>query len=185
MHSAKSSLPVLICLIAALLLCVCAPAEEEAFTGEWAFLHEPEKAVLVLNADGSGNYFGTDVLWRYEDAYLHLESGDGSQFDLTVEPMGNTMTVYLPAVYERISQIGGEGEITGTWKALGDSQSSFVFTENGKFLEDAVFTGNYLFDEESATVMLKYVGGFDDTLIYVSFFEGKLIVGYPWPMIRK
>lgn len=185
MHSVKSSRAALVCLIAALLLCVYTAAEETAFTGEWAFTHEPEKAVLVLNADGSGSYFGTDILWHCEGTQLYLENEDGSSFALTAEPMGEAMTVYLPAVYERISEIGGEGQIVGTWKAEGDSQSSFVFTDSGKFLEDAVFTGNYLFDEEHAAVTLKYVGGFGDTLIYVSFYEGKLIVGYPWLMIRK
>lgn len=167
-----------------LLSCIAEAAEEKTLFGKWAFSHDPASAVLTLNEDGSGSYFQTDIFWSEENGTLFLADAQGSGFKLKFDLTGDSMTVYLPSLYERISEIGEEGDVIGTWKATGDNQSSYVFTENGKFLEDGIFTGDYLFDAENGTVTLKYVGGFADTLIYVSFFEGKLTVEYPWTLVQ-
>ena len=168
-------------------ICVMLSAMGEAagLCGEWAFSHSPEQPVFALNADGTGQYFGTPVLWRDEGTHLRLESAEGQPFDLFYALTENALTVYLPAVYDRISAIGGDGQIIGTWKAPGDSQSSFVFTENGKFLEDGVFTGDYALDEEAGSVTLHYAGGFDDTVIFYSFLGDQLVVEYPWLLVPK
>ena len=167
-----------------LLSCMAETPASKDICGTWVFSHNPDEIVLYLNENGRGSYFGTDVLWKDEGDELMLEDAEGSGFSLKYDFLLGTMTVYLPSVYERISVIGEEGQVIGTWKAMGDNQSSYVFTENGKFLEDVIFTGDYLFDAENGTVTLKYVGGFADTLIYVSFYEGKLTVEYPWTLVH-
>lgn len=158
-------------------------AESTANAIRWVFAHNPDETVLLMNEDGSGLYFETQVRWSDNGSALLLESDDGQAFELKYEVNGEYITVYLPSMFSRISEIGEDGSIVGTWKAGGTSQSSFVFTEDGKFLEDATFTGSYGFDPQSGTVLLSYIGGFEDTMIYVSFYEGNLIVEYPWKLI--
>ena len=168
-----------------ILSALAAMGESAGLCGEWAFSHSPDQTVLTLSEDGSGLYFHTPVLWKDDGSRLRLESADGQMYGLTYALTENALTVYLPAVYDRISAIGGDGQIIGTWKAPGDSQSSFVFTENGKFLEDGVFTGDYALDEEAGSVTLHYAGGFDDTVIFYSFLGDQLVVEYPWLLVPK
>lgn len=158
-------------------------AESTANAIRWVLAHNPDETVLLMNEDGSGLYFETQVRWSDNGSALLLESDDGQAFELKYEANEEYIIVYLPSMFSRISEIGEDGSIIGTWKASGTSQSSFVFTEDGKFLEDATFTGSYGFDPQSGTVLLSYIGGFEDTMIYVSFYEGNLIVEYPWKLI--
>lgn len=153
--------------------------------GVWVFSHDPDEAVLTLKSDGRGSYFGTDIFWRDEGAFLYLESLDGQSFSLAYTFQGDSMTVYLPTLFTRISEIGEDGQIIGTWVSSGNSQSSFVFTENGRFMEDGIFTGEYVLDEETGSITLRYAGGFEDTTIFYSFYEGQLIVEYPWLLIPQ
>lgn len=97
------------------------------------------------------------------------------------------MVLYLPSAFERISDIGGEGQLVGSWKAVSEtSQSSFVFTEDGRFLEDGVFTGYYFVDNENDYVLLQYGDLFQDTGIYYWFADdGYLYIAYPWKLARK
>lgn len=175
------------CLTAVLLISGLADGPVPALTGEWVFRDLPDNTVIVLNEDGTARYGGQDLVWQDTDSGLLLTDSAGAALTLRYELSETGMTLWLPSVYERISEIGGEGEIIGTWKAVGGvSQSSFVFTEDGQFLEDGVFSGHYTADAGSGFVLLQYSADFQDTGIYCTFTdEGYLYVAYPWKLIRK
>lgn len=160
-------------------------AEGTSLTGEWVFTDIPENSVMTLNDDGSAVYGGQDLVWEDQNDALLLTDAAGGSLRLPYTCTEKGITVWLPSLFERISEIGGEGEIIGTWKAQGESMSSFVFMEDGKFLEDGVFAGNYTHDAENARITLKYQDPFADTDIYYAFADGMLAVYYPWALSRK
>lgn len=163
-----------------------AGAEEMALAGEWVYQHDPAVTVLTLRQDASAVYAGQELTWRDTENGLLLTDAAGESFCLAYEAAESGLTVWLPTLYTRVSEIGADGEITGTWKAQGKSQSSYVFTEDGRFLEDGVFTGNFLDDPEQGRITLQYAQGmFRDTLILYSFDGSSLVIAYPWQLIRK
>ena len=180
---------------AIMLLTVClfmtyaaaAPAEGASASpvGEWVFTDIPDRTLMILNEDGTAFYGGQALVWKDMGGSLFLTDEVGGSLQLPYCPSKTGMTVWLPCVYERISQIGGSGEIIGTWKAGGNSQSSFVFTEDGRFLEDGIFSGSYTVDAERAAVILRYQGPFADTEIFYAFMDEALVIYYPWALSLK
>lgn len=161
-------------------------AENTDLTGKWVYKDDPETILMILNEDGTALYAGTNLTWQLADGAISLTDADNVSFDMPYEMTEDILTVWLPTRYNRISEIGATGELLGTWKAVGESGSSFVFTQEKRFLEDGVFTGNYVDDPEQGRVTLQYVQGmFADTTILYSFDGDLLVVGYPWKLIRK
>ena len=177
--------------IAVILLILCFAstsmgASGTELAGEWVYEYSPEVTVLTLREDGSAFYAGTDLTWQITDGAITLTDADNASFNLPYELTDDIMTVWLPAQFSRISEIGADGKILGTWKALGGSGSSFVFTEEKQFLEDGAFTGTYVDDPETGRVTLQYAQGmFEDTMILYSFDGDILVIAYPWKLIRK
>lgn len=168
------------------LLILPALAEKVDLSGEWVYKDNPETTVMTLNADGTALYAGTELTWQEADGAIVLTDAEGAAFSMPCEMTDDILIVWLPTQYSRISEIGAAGELLGTWKALGENGSSFVFTETKQFLEDGVFTGTYVDDPELGRVTLQYVQGlFADTTILYSFDGDLLVVGYPWKLIRK
>lgn len=175
-------LSILICLV----LLAAAGMAETALEGEWTYRDNPGVTVLNLEEDGTAVYAGQDLTWADEGEDILLTDAEGAAFRMPYEADGDILTVWLPSLFTRISEIGSEGQILGTWKAVGTSESSYVFTEGGQFLEDGMFTGTYLDDPENGRVTLKYAQGmFEDTLILYSFDGDTLVIAYPWKLIRK
>ncbi|MBO2517387.1 MAG: hypothetical protein CW338_08970 [Clostridiales bacterium] len=164
-------------------------AEEEVLPdlcGEWVYIYIPDETVIILREDGTAVYSGNEMQWENIGTAIRLIASSGQACDLRYETLDDgQLIVYFPAYFERISEIGAEGEVIGTWVAPGGSQSSFVFTENGKFLEDGVFTGDYIVDAEKGMIALQYGGLFDDTDIYYSFSGTYLVIEYPQILKRK
>ncbi len=161
-------------------------AENADLTGEWVYKDDPQTTLMTLNADGTAFYAKTDLRWQITEGAIRLTDADDASYDMPYEMTDDTLTVWLPTQYSRISEIGATGELLGTWKALGGSGSSFVFTDGKQFLEDGVFTGTYVDDPEQGRVTLQYAQGmFADTVILYSFDGDLLVVGYPWKLIRK
>lgn len=175
------------CLTVAFVITGLAEGSTRFLVGEWVFRDLPENTVIVLMEDGSAVYGGQELTWRDTDAGLLLTDDTGASLTLRYTLSETGMILYLPSVYERISEIGGKGEVIGTWKAVGGvSQSSFVFTEEGQFLEDGVFSGHYTVDPDNGLILLQYSADFQDTGIYYTLpDDGYLYVAYPWSLIRK
>ena len=149
-------------------------AAETALCGEWVFADLPGKTVIRLNEDGSAFYGGQNLTWDDTEEGLLLTDAEGASVTLRYALSDSGMVLYLPSAFERISDIGGV------------SESSFVFTEDGHFLEDGVFTGYYFVDNENDYVLLQYGDLFQDTGIYYWFADdGYLYIAYPWKLARK
>ena len=181
------SLRVAVCLILFLFIPAAGLAAETALCGEWVFADLPGKTVIRLNEDGSAFYGGQNLTWDDTEEGLLLTDAEGASVTLRYALSDSGMVLYLPSAFERISDIGGEGQLVGSWKAGSEtSQSSFVFTEDGRFLEDGVFSGYYFVDNENDYVLLQYGDLFQDTGIYYWFADdGYLYIAYPWKLARK
>ena len=181
------SLRVAVFLILFLFIPAAGLAADTALCGEWVFADLPGKTVIRLNEDGSAFYGGQNLTWDDTEEGLLLTDAEGASITLRYALSDSGMVLYLPSAFERISDIGGEGQLVGSWKAVSEtSQSSFVFTEDGRFLEDGVFSGYYFVDNENDYVLLQYGDLFQDTGIYYWFADdGYLYIAYPWKLARK
>ena len=161
-------------------------AENNDLTGQWVYKDDPETILMTLNEDGTALYAGTDLTWELTEGAIRLTDADNASFEMPYELTDDILMVWLPTQYNRISEIGASGELLGTWTALGESKSSFVFTQEKQFLEDGAFTGTYVDDPETGRVTLQYAQGmFEDTMILYSFDGDILVIAYPWKLIRK
>ena len=163
-----------------------AGAEEAGFRpGDWAFNHAPETSVLVLREDGTGVFQGVSCIWEDDGTFLHLTAETGEELSLRYLTSEERTVIYLPAEYVRVEGDAHEG-VFGSWKGKTSEGSTFIFRQEDKrFLEDGTFTGTFRADPEEGTILLVYIGGFGDTLLYYSQ-EGNdsLTVEYPWPLVE-
>lgn len=176
---------IITCIAMALIFTVQADGEASGPVGEWAYEYYPALSVLTLREDGTALYGGEELRWEDLGDTLLMTDAAGEQYGLRYEPAANGLILYLPSLFERISEIGGEGEVIGTWKAPEPSKSSYVFMEDGRFIEDGVFTGTWTEEKEIRRITLHYGQDFKDTVIYYDFSEGQLVVAYPWTVVRK
>ena len=92
--------------------------------------------------------------------------------------------LYIPTEYVRAEGYFREG-LPGVWTGKGEGKSSFIFRDDGMFLEDGTFIGTFRTDPEAGTILLAYSQYFDDTLCYFRM-DGNdaLTVDYPWTMVE-
>ena len=164
---------------------LAAPAESTGFRpGDWAFNYAPETSVLLLREDGTGIYQGTPCTWQDDGTFLRL-AGEAGEISLRYRVTDGKTMIYLPSEYFRAEDDTGEG-ILGSWVRKEPSKSTFIFRgRDGMFLEDGTFTGTFRVDPEAGTILLVYIGGFEDTLLYYSQ-EGNddLKIEYPWTLVE-
>ena len=181
----KASFPVLV-LILIFSLSVAALADEAVFKpGDWAHDYAPEESVLLLREDGTAVYQGKECSWSDDGEFLRLTAKGGEETVLRYLVREEKTYLYFPAVYVRTENDPGEGLI-GAWIGRESEGSTFIFRNDGMFLEDGTFTGYFKTDEEAGTFLLIYLKYFDDTLCHYRL-EGNdvLIVEYPWPMVER
>ena len=171
-----------------ILLCfsVIAAAGAEGFpAGDWAFIHAPEESVLLLREDGTAVLKGRDCTWQddAENGFLRFAS-EGEETSLRYLVTEDKIQLYVPVEYNRVEDVPGEGLI-GAWIGKDSEMSTFIFRQDGMFLEDGTFTGTFRQDNETGSLLLAYIKYFDDTLCYFSL-EGNdvLKVDYPWSMVE-
>lgn len=176
--------------VIALVLFLCAFASSAALgegfpVGEWAFNHAPEESVLLLREDGTAVLKGQAFTWADDGAFLRLTGVDGQETSLRYQVSADKVMLYFPADYIRAEGVPGEGLI-GAWVGRESSGSTFIFRADRMFLEDGTFTGTFRVDPEAGTILLVYVGNFDDTLLYFRQEENdSLRIEYPWQMVAK
>ena len=162
-----------------------APAESAGFrAGDWAFNHEPEKSALLLRDDGTAVWQGQECSWQDDGEYLHLVPENGGEILIRYQAAEGKTLIWLPAEYVRAEGIPGEG-LLGAWIGKESTGSTFIFREDGMFLEDGTFTGTFTVNPEEGSVLLAYIKYFDDTLCYFRL-EGNdvLKMEYPWPLVE-
>ena len=172
----------LICVLliaAAMLLSGC--GENDPLCGEWAYIHDPETPVLTLEANGKAKFNGADYTFKSDDTYIKLASG-GETLDMRYVLEDDGMYLYETTVYTYASE-GTPNGLTGRWECKAQNWT-FEFTENGTFMEDAIFPGYYFADEAAGTIKLVYNDQFVDTVCYYTLSGNELRIEYPWRMVK-
>lgn len=159
-------------------LCGCGASAEK-----WAYIHDPAAEILSLGSDGRASYQGKTYQYAKDDSFLTLTDSDGQQLKLRYEMKKDTMLLYQTTVYHYVSGESAD-QLVGLWKGGEEDRLSYEFTSKGTYLEDGVFPGHYLVDEEKGTIKLAYNDHFEDTYLYYRLEDGNLIIEYPWPMVR-
>lgn len=159
------------------------PEGEDGISGKWAYIHETDKVAFKVNASEhkavlDGKSYSCDA----DSDFITLTDKSGSEMKLryTKDDKGIYLYKIQEYTYEGTPE---EGSLTGVWS---DSEQSwsFEFTDAGEFKEDGYFPGYYLEDKEAGTIKLMYNDHFEDTTLYYTIDGNKLIVEYPWRMVK-
>lgn len=148
----------------------------------WAYIHDPSVEVLRIGEDGQAVYKGQKYKCEKDDTYITLTDDEGQTQKLRYEMKKDKMLLYETTVYHYVSGKSSD-QLIGLWQGGEGDRLSYEFTEKGTYLEDGVFPGHYLLDEEKGTIKLAYNDHFEDTYLYYKLEDGKLTIEYPWPMI--
>ncbi len=154
----------------------------DALTGSWAYVHDTEKAVLVLKPNGKATFNGDKYSYSHDDNFIKLESKDDSQSYRYLLKGEKEMEFYQKTTYEFAGTGKPEG-LEGRW-VNEESNWEFEFASEGTFSEDGYFHGVYSLDEENGVIKLMYNDHFYDTICYYKIEGNSLIVEYPWPMVK-
>lgn len=159
--------------------------DQAEFEGEsWAYNHEPGVEILRLGNDGKAVYKGKSYQYEKDDNYLNFHA-EGDEVRLRYAMKKDNLVIYEKTVYHYVSGNASEEEpLVGLWQGGEEDRLSYEFTQKGTYLEDGVFPGHYLVDAQQGTIKLMYNDHFEDTYIYYSFEDGKLVIEYPWPLVR-
>ena len=167
-------------LLVSVLLCGCgASANVKSIAGEWGYIHEPEKAALIIKDNGKTILDDVAYTADADDTYITLKASDGTEEKLRYVLDKDGMLLYKNTVY----QFDGDNpsSLVGTWK---HDKWSFEFTEDGTFYEDGYFPGYYVVDESNNTIKLVYNDHFEDAVIYYEIEGNELRLEYPWRMVK-
>ena len=176
----KRSIVPAILAIAIFSLCACGTN-----TKSFAYIHDPETEILSLSDDGKAVYKGSNYKYKQDDSFITLTSSDGTETKMRYIPDDkdpSKMTLYEKVSYNYQGE-GSPSGVIGVW-VDDNGRSSFQFTEKGTFAEDNFFYGHFIVDENEKTVKLMYDEPMEDTILYYSIEDGKLIIDYPWPMVQ-
>ena len=137
-----------------ILLCFAAIATvcAEGFpVGDWAFIHAPEESVLLLREDGTAVLSGQECTWQDDSGsgFLRFMIG-GEETSLRYHVAEGKVLLYFPVEYVRAEDDPGEG-LLGAWVGKESEKSTFIFREDGMFLEDGTFTGTFRVDQEAGS----------------------------------
>lgn len=169
------------CILLCLLFAVSGCAKE-VNAESWAYIHEPEVEILRLGDDGKASFKGKAYEYSKDEQFLTLTDDNNQVLKMRCVMKNEKMLLYETTTY----RYAGEGEpdgIMGFWSSEENSWA-YEFTEKGTFLEDGVFPGHYLVDEEEGTIKLMYNDHFEDTYVYYLIDGDQLIIEYPWPMVK-
>lgn len=184
MQRIKKGIPLLLILMISMFLFPAAAENSHPLQGEWAFPYEPEKTVLTVREDGNAVLQGKEYRWQEDEpGFLKMTDAEDHTLLLRYSAADEKTVIYLQTSYHRGEEKEGQGGLIGIWEGENDG-SSFVFTPMGYFLEDSVFSGNFMADPEKGTFLLHYGDVFADTVCYYSIENEILTVEYPWEIIR-
>ncbi|MCQ2537233.1 MAG: hypothetical protein MJ124_02415 [Lachnospiraceae bacterium] len=147
--------------------------------GSWAFNHDDTTEFAEFRDDGTAVYDGKKYTYTTDDTFIILKDKNGSETKLRYEMTQKGMNLCRIQTYVRMD--GSDG-IVGYW--LDEINSwTFEFTEAGTFREDGAFTGHYA-TGSNGELKLMYERSFEDTLCYYTIEGDKIIIEYPWPMVK-
>ncbi|MCR5421412.1 MAG: hypothetical protein K6E98_10410 [Lachnospiraceae bacterium] len=148
----------------------------------WAYVHEPETAVLSFKSNGKAIYKDKEYQYTKDDSYIHLKGkGDIEDQDLRYIVDGDKMILYESSTYQRKDGSSEDG-VFGVW--VQDNGWEFQFTKDGKFSEENIFYGHYSLDKNNRTIKLMYDEPLEDAILYYELNGNELTIEYPWPMTK-
>ena len=151
----------------------------------WAYNYEPGTEVLWLGNDGSAVFKGAACRYEKDENYITLKAETGESLKFRYGMKKDDLVIYEATAYHYVSgNATEENPLIGLWQGGAEDRLSYEFTDKGTYLEDGIFPGHYSVDGEQGTIKLMYNDHFEDTYIYYSFDDGKLVIEYPWPMVK-
>ena len=150
-------------------------------SGKWAYIHDPETAVLTLKDNGKAVYKGKKYTYTFTDDHITFSSKKDEDLTLRYYKDDKEFYLYEPCEYTYMDD-GMPESIVGNWYDY-STKWSYEFTDNGTFKEDGYFPGFYTVDEEAGSVKLVYNDHFYDTTLYFYIEGDTLHVEYPWSMV--
>ena len=175
-------LPVLVftMLLIFVLLAACSGKNSESsYEGNWSYSHEPKEPALVVKNSGKAKLDGKNFTYTEENGILRLENKAGDLAFAKFKNDGDKRHIFL---YKHTIYTGANNDgLIGKWTS---GKWSFEFTAEGTFLEDGYFPGYYSVDEENSALILIYNDQFDNTIIPYEIKGNKLILDYPWEMVK-
>jgi len=150
------------------------------YDGEWSYIHDDKTVALVLSGK-KAEVDGIKCSVNTKGDVLELTGSDGSHYEVSASDTKDRITLYKFTTYE----YKGEGEpdgLIGVWESK--EKWSFEFTKDGTFKEDGYFPGYFTENRDEKTIKLVYNDHFVDTVCKYSVEGNKLIVEYPWPMVK-
>lgn len=156
--------------------------EAKAVCGNWAYIHDKETCVLSLSENGIARYNNVNYIFNSDGEFITLTDDEGVAETFRYQMNGDQMLFYITSDYTYTG--GGEPDgLVGSW-ANKSKKYTFEFTGNGTFFEDAIFPGNYTVNKDASSIKLMYNDQFSDTVCYYKLDGKKLILEYPWTMVR-
>ena len=154
--------------------------QEQELVGRWAFNHDPETPVIEFRSDGTATYEAHDYRFSADGDFLVLTDGTGPELRLRCRPNEDGLLLYLSTEY--LCQETPDG-LVGLWLCAPNNWS-FEFSASGAFLEDQSFLGTYDVDEQNSSFTLHYLEDFADTVCYYQLDGDRLLVDYPWQLVK-
>ena len=181
-------------LVLMLAACTTDDPEEErgSVTEQWAYMEDDKTPCLKLYEDGTAAFrearftAGTKLTkyksYEWTDTTLKLTAEDGTVTEMRYYDTESKRYLYQKLTYDFYK---GEDKDTliGAW--IRDNEWSFQFSDKGTFLEDGLWAGYYTVGEDhSIKLVYDTQGAFPDTTLYYSLENGKLILDYPFGMVK-
>ncbi len=151
-------------------------------TERWAYNHEPEKEILALSDNGKAVYKEQKYTYTKDDEYIHLKSSSGEDLDLRYVVDKDELIVYEASTYTLSGEGSDDNEVVGNW--VQDNGWVFVFTPEGVFGEDNVFSGHYSVNEDEHSIKLMYEEPLQDAILYYQRTGDELTIEYPWRLVH-
>lgn len=181
-----------LCVAAAMLLTACKDDETDkgAVKEQWAYLEDESNACLKFYEDGSAAFRSDDAgskfkMYKQYDLTadkLKLTAEDGSVLEMKYYDT-DTGKRYM---YQKVTLDYYDGNdsstLIGAW--LAKNEWSFQFTDKGTFLEDGLWAGYFIVNDDGSIKLIYDNRVFSDTIIYYSLENGKLILDYPFGMVK-
>lgn len=162
----------------------CSRRPEGFLDGRWAYIYDDKTTALKITTNGKAVFDGVHYDCEYDDEYIYLKGNDVTQ-KLRYKKNGDDgIFLYKVTTYKYQSEEPQNG-LVGCWVSVDNERVGYEFTADGYFREDFYIPGYYTVNEDEGTIFCVYNDHYEDTTVYYILDGDKLVIEYPWPMIKK
>ncbi len=148
------------------------------YVGKWRYSYDTNKVSMKIENGGKASLDGEKYSYTEKDDGLVLENERGDVVKVRFKDNNENIYVYKSMNF---APKGSTEGLYGEWEC---GNNSFVFTKDGMFLEDGYFPGYFVINEEASSVILVYIDQFETTAVPFRLEEDRLIIDYPWEMMK-